>query len=50
MTAGRDLSHTVVLWDFDGTILKGDCSEGLKEGDKTIYPGLAQFAIEHGLI
>ena len=22
MTAGRDLSHTVVLWDFDGTILE----------------------------
>jgi phosphoserine phosphatase len=39
----------LAVWDFDGTILKGDCSEGLKEGDKTIYPGLAQFAIEHGL-
>jgi len=39
----------LVFWDFDGTILKGDCSEGLKEGDRPVYPGLAQFSIEHGL-
>ena len=39
----------LAIWDFDGTILKGDCSEGLKEGDKLVYPGLAEVTIEHGL-
>ncbi|MEI8040052.1 MAG: haloacid dehalogenase-like hydrolase [Verrucomicrobiota bacterium] len=39
----------LAVWDFDGTILKGDCSEGLREGDRIVYPGLAQVAIEHGL-
>ncbi len=39
----------LAFWDFDGTTLKGDCSEGLKDGGKTIYPGLAQVAIERGL-
>lgn len=38
----------LAFWDFDGTILKGDCSEGLRIGERTIYPGLAQVAIEHG--
>jgi phosphoserine phosphatase len=46
-----DTSAVVFLafWDFDGTILKGDCSEGLTEGGKPMYPGLAQVAIERGL-
>ena len=39
----------LAFWDFDGTILKGDCSEGLKDGDKPVYPGLAQVCIERGL-
>ena len=39
----------LAFWDFDGTILKGDCSEGLKDGARTVYPGLAQVAIENGL-
>jgi phosphoserine phosphatase len=39
----------LAFWDFDGTILKGDCSEGLAEGGRTVYPGLAQVAIERGL-
>jgi phosphoserine phosphatase len=38
----------LAFWDFDGTILKGDCSEGLNEGGKLVYPGLAQVAIERG--
>jgi phosphoserine phosphatase len=38
----------LVFWDFDGTILKGDCTEGLKEGERAVYPGLAQVAIENG--
>jgi phosphoserine phosphatase len=39
----------LAFWDFDGTILKGDCSEGLQEGDRVVYRGLAQVAIENGL-
>jgi phosphoserine phosphatase len=39
----------LAFWDFDGTTLKGDCSEGLSENGQMIYPGLAQLAIEHGL-
>src|SRR3974377_1004994 len=39
----------LAFWDFDGTILKGDCSEGLRSDAQTVYPGLAQVAIEHGL-
>ena len=39
----------LAFWDFDGTTMKGDCSEGLREDGKMVYPGLAQVAIEHGL-
>ena len=39
----------LACWDFDGTILKGDCSEGLNVDGKLIYPGLVQCAIERGL-
>lgn len=35
-------------WDFDGTILKGDASEGLSEDNHVVYPGLAQKSIEAG--
>jgi hypothetical protein len=35
------------FWDFDGTILKGDCSEGLQEENKQVYKGLVQVAIEN---
>lgn len=38
----------LAFWDFDGTILKGDCTEGLRNGETLIYPGLAQIAIESG--
>jgi phosphoserine phosphatase len=38
----------LAIWDFDGTTMKGDCSEGLHENGRLIYPGLAQLAIEHG--
>jgi phosphoserine phosphatase len=40
----------LAFWDFDGTLLKGDCSEGLVEDGKTVYPGLAQLGIERGLV
>ncbi len=39
----------MTVWDFDGTILDGDCSEGLIRDGRVIYPGLAQLAIEHKL-
>jgi len=39
----------LAFWDFDGTTMKGDCSEGLEEAGQAGYPGLAKLAIEHGL-
>jgi phosphoserine phosphatase len=49
---GTSASHAaprfIAFSDFDGTILKGDCSEGLKANGQTIYAGLAQVAIERG--
>lgn len=38
----------LAFWDFDGTILKGDCSEGLVDGGKPVYAGLAERLIESG--
>jgi len=49
--AGESSSNKFVFlafWDFDGTILQGDCSEGLKSDGKWLYKGLAQLAIESG--
>jgi phosphoserine phosphatase len=37
----------LAFWDFDGTLIKGDCSEGLNENEKLVYKGLAQMAIEN---
>jgi phosphoserine phosphatase len=48
-TNGAGAPMFLAFWDFDGTILKGDCSEGLRDGTNIVYPGLAQVAIEHGL-
>lgn len=39
----------ISVWDFDGTIIKGDCSEGYAEDGTIIYKGLAQTAIENNL-
>jgi phosphoserine phosphatase len=39
----------ITVWDFDGTILDGDCSEGLQRDGRMVYPGLAELSIEHGL-
>ncbi len=39
----------ITVWDFDGTILKGDCTEGLTENGQEVYPGLAKMAILKGL-
>lgn len=50
-SAGGDPADAtfITVWDFDGTILDGDCSEGLQRDGRTVYPGLAQLSIEHGL-
>lgn len=48
-TTGDTNAVFLAFWDFDGTTMKGDCSEGLHENGKLIFPGLAQVAIEHGL-
>ncbi|MDD5360313.1 MAG: haloacid dehalogenase-like hydrolase [Sulfurovaceae bacterium] len=38
----------LAFWDFDGTILKGDCSEGLDSNGTISYKGLAELAINSG--
>lgn len=38
----------LAFWDFDGTILKGDCSEGLDSNDTSSYKGIAEMAINSG--
>ena len=37
------------FWDFDGTIIRGDCTEGLVENDRVVYRGLAAETILAGL-
>lgn len=39
----------LAVWDFDGTVLKSDCSEGLRSAGQLVYEGLAQRAIASGL-
>ncbi len=46
--AREPAARLFVFWDFDGTLLHGDCSEGLYEQGQMIYPGLVQCAIEAG--
>ena len=41
--------HMVAFWDFDGTLLKGDCSEGYDEADSQVYAGIIEEAIDAGL-
>lgn len=36
------------FWDLDGTLLRGDCSEGLYIAGRELYPGLVRLAIEEG--
>ncbi len=42
-------ARLLAVWDFDGTLLKGDCSEGLEENGQQVYPGLAELCIGAGL-
>lgn len=39
----------IAIWDFDGTIVKGDCSEGLNVQDGLSYKGLIEASIQAGL-
>src|ERR1035438_8251834 len=47
-TTGDTNAVFLAFWDFDGTTMKGDCSEGLREDGHAVYSGLAELAIEHG--
>jgi phosphoserine phosphatase len=38
----------LTAWDFDGTILKGDSTEGLVENGNPVYSGLEETAINAG--
>ena len=38
----------MVFWDFDGTLLKGDVTEGLRENGLVRYPGLTALLIAAG--
>ena len=38
----------MAFWDFDGTIIKGDVSEGLVEKGEQRFKGLIQRTIEEG--
>ena len=39
----------MAFWDFDGTIIKGDISEGLEEGGEVRFRGLVERTIAEGL-
>jgi len=38
----------MAFWDFDGTIIKGDVTTGLKESGQVRYKGMAELAILNG--
>ncbi|BCU76787.1 HAD family hydrolase [Luteolibacter sp. LG18] len=38
----------LTFWDFDGTILKGDCCEGLSDAGRQVYSGLLEEVILAG--
>jgi phosphoserine phosphatase len=44
----RPRARLLAFWDLDGTLLHGDCSEGLCAGGQELYPGLVRLAIEKG--
>ena len=39
----------MAFWDFDGTVIKGDISEGLEENGKVLFKGLIERTIAEGL-
>lgn len=47
--AARPEARPMAFWDFDGTILKGDITEGLEEGGVKRFAGLMEETIKAGL-
>ncbi len=45
----RDDAIFLAFWDFDGTLISGDCTEGVVKDGNQVYSGLAQVCIENGL-
>jgi len=48
LLALRPKARLFAFWDLDGTLLRGDCSEGLHAEGQELYPGLVRLAIEQG--
>jgi len=48
MAAGGTETRELAVWDFDGTILDGDCTEGLVRDGKSVYAGLLADCIAAG--
>ena len=49
LKAAKPEAVPMAFWDFDGTIIKGDVSEGLTENGRQVFKGLVQRTIEAGL-
>ena len=49
LKAARPDAQPMAFWDFDGTIIKGDISEGLEENGKKMFAGLMEETILAGL-
>lgn len=49
LKAARPDAQPMAFWDFDGTILKGDISEGLEENGEKKFAGLVEETIKAGL-
>ena len=49
LRAARPDARPMAFWDFDGTILKGDISEGLEENGVKKFAGLVEETIKAGL-
>ena len=48
LRAARPDAVPVAFWDFDGTLIEGDCSEGLLRADGQGFPGLVEVAMMRG--
>jgi HAD superfamily phosphoserine phosphatase-like hydrolase len=48
LRAAQSNAVATAFWDFDGTLIEGDCCEGFARHDGHSYPGLADLAVERG--